>query len=359
MNNTNSNETSSGKEPHLEDLWQFAGQGLRASDFNTAMVHFYRGEVTRSNTWRKRLDITTNWAVITTGAALTFTFGTIDNTHLVIIADTLLVLFFLFIEARRYRYYELWTYRIRLMETEFYSGLLSPPFVPSSDWADKIVASLRNPTFPIGLAEAFGRRYRRNYAPIFLILALGWVVKIVTHPTPASSPIDFVQRAQVAGLSGWMVILIGIFVHATLMLIGLLTFSLHKSPGEVFDPSELTWKDRLGRLFRLAAWETLEVELPRFPLRIRARSTEQLVYVITDSDEAISAAVFKELGRGVTRLEGMGMYTGKPHHVLLCVYDSDQAQAFKRIVKRVDPEAFVIVTDARDVRGSGFRPLEA
>jgi hypothetical protein len=143
------------------------------------------------------------------------------------------------------------------------------------------------------------------------------------------------------------------------MLIGLLTFSLHKSPGEVFDPSELTWKDRLGRLFRLAAWETLEVDLPRLPLRIRARSTEQLVYVITDSDEAISAAVFKELGRGVTRLEGMGMYTGKPHHVLLCVYGSDQAQAFKRIVKRVDPEAFVIVTDARDVRGSGFRPLEA
>jgi uncharacterized membrane-anchored protein YitT (DUF2179 family) len=55
----------------------------------------------------------------------------------------------------------------------------------------------------------------------------------------------------------------------------------------------------------------------------------------------------------------MGMYTGKPRHILLCVYDRDQAQAFKRIVKRVDPEAFVIVTDARDVRGSGFRPLEA
>jgi uncharacterized membrane protein len=103
----NDNENSHQTEPHLEELWQFAGQGLRASDFNTALVHFYRGEVTRSNTWRNRLDITTNWAVITTDAALTFTFGTIDNTHLVIIADTLLVLFFLFIKARRYRYYEL------------------------------------------------------------------------------------------------------------------------------------------------------------------------------------------------------------------------------------------------------------
>jgi uncharacterized membrane-anchored protein YitT (DUF2179 family) len=81
--------------------------------------------------------------------------------------------------------------------------------------------------------------------------------------------------------------------------------------------------------------------------------------VITDNDKAISAAVFKELGRGVTRLEGTGMYTGKPHHVLLCVYNSNQAQKFKQIIKRVDPQAFVVVTDARDVRGSGFRPLEA
>jgi uncharacterized membrane-anchored protein YitT (DUF2179 family) len=53
------------------------------------------------------------------------------------------------------------------------------------------------------------------------------------------------------------------------------------------------------------------------------------------------------------------MYTGKSHHVLLCVYHSHQAQQFKKIVKRIDPEAFVIITDAKDVHGFGFRPLEA
>src|SRR5437588_10372767 len=36
-------------------------------EFNTAMAHFYRGEITRANTWRNRLDTTTNWAVLTTG----------------------------------------------------------------------------------------------------------------------------------------------------------------------------------------------------------------------------------------------------------------------------------------------------
>ena len=94
-------------EPNLEELWQFSGQGLRSGEFNTAMVHFYRAEVTRSNTWRQRLDATTNWAVVTTGAALSFAFGGISNTPTVILIDTFLVLMFLFIEARRYRYYEL------------------------------------------------------------------------------------------------------------------------------------------------------------------------------------------------------------------------------------------------------------
>lgn len=347
------------KPPQLEDLWQFAGQGLRASDFNTALVHLYRGEVSRSNTWRNRLDATTNWAVITTGAALSFTFGATDNTHLIIIVDTLFILLFLFIEARRYRYYELWTYRVRLIETNFYAGLLSPPFLPHSDWADKIAESLRNPTFPIGLGEAFGRRYRRNYASMFLILSLGWIVKVAVHPTPVHDLAGFVQRAQIGFVPGWLIILIGVLVQGTLVMIGLLTFTLHKSPGEVFSGEELTWQRRLNRLFHLAAWETLEIELPHFPFRPFTTPRQQLVYVISDNDEAIGAAVLKELGRGVTRLEGTGMYTGKPHHVLLCVYSGNQAQTLKNIVKRIDPKAFVIITDVKEVRGVGFRPLEA
>ncbi|MDQ3753521.1 MAG: DUF2270 domain-containing protein, partial [Acidobacteriota bacterium] len=42
-----------------------AGRKLSPSEFNAAMIHFYRGEVQRSNTWRNRLDTTTNWAVLT------------------------------------------------------------------------------------------------------------------------------------------------------------------------------------------------------------------------------------------------------------------------------------------------------
>jgi uncharacterized membrane protein len=346
-------------ETQLEDLWQFAGQGLRSSDFNTAMVHFYRGEVTRSNTWRNRLDATTNWAVITTGAALTFTFGDIDHTPLVIIVDTLLVLLFLLIEARRYRYYELWTYRVRLMETNFYGGLLSPPFLPKKDWADKISESLKNPAFPISLGEAFGRRYRRNYAPIFFILAFGWVLKVAVHPTPAANIFDIVQRAEVGFVSGWFIVVSGIVFHAILFSIGLFTTRLQDSPGEVFGKTELTWTRRIGRLFRLATWEALEIDVPHFNFRLFKESRQQLIYIISDKDEAISTAVLQKLGRGITRFEGTGMYTGENHHVLLCVYEQSQTKMIKQLIKEIDPNAFVVITDVKDVHGNGFRPLEA
>src|SRR6185295_7824618 len=48
---------------------------ITPAEFNTAMIPFYRGEVQRSNTWRNRLDTTTNWAVITAGATLSFVFS--------------------------------------------------------------------------------------------------------------------------------------------------------------------------------------------------------------------------------------------------------------------------------------------
>ena len=88
------------------------GRKLSNAEFNTAMVHFYRGEVQRSNTWRNRLDTTTNWAVITAGATLSFAFSSPNNPHFVIPINSVLVAFFLFMEARRYRYYEIWANRV-------------------------------------------------------------------------------------------------------------------------------------------------------------------------------------------------------------------------------------------------------
>ena len=80
--------------PEEEPVWTYRGYRLRASEFKTAMVHFFRAEIQRANVWRQRLDTTTNWAVVTTGAAITIAFNQSGH-HAVILLNTLLVTLFL------------------------------------------------------------------------------------------------------------------------------------------------------------------------------------------------------------------------------------------------------------------------
>src|SRR6195256_624568 len=103
---------------------------MAPAEFNTAMIHFYRGEVQRSNTWRNRLDTTTNWAVLTAGATLSFVFSSQNNPHFVIPINSILVAIFLLMEARRYRYYEIWSSRVRIIETGYFAHLLAPESAP-------------------------------------------------------------------------------------------------------------------------------------------------------------------------------------------------------------------------------------
>lgn len=341
--------------PDLEHVWEFAGQGLKSSDFNTAMVHFYRAEVSRSNAWRARLDATTNWAVITTGASLTFAFGSPENSPVVLIFNTILIILFLFIEARRYRYYELWTNRVRIMEQNFYAGLLSPPFMPHAEWADKITASLNNPRFPIGLAEALGRRYRRNYAPIFIILAVSWIVKIAIHPTEVNSWTEFLERASFGPVSGIVVIAVGVVVHTLLVAGGIFTVGLRESTAEVVSDSS-SGLVRMADKVRVATQEALEVELPRIR---QFDNRKQVIYVISDHAQEVGKAMMENLKHGVTLLEGQGLYTGQPRGIIFCAIDAKQIKQLKKVVHSVDKDAFVVVTQASDVLGRGFRPLEA
>src|SRR6516164_1980190 len=96
--------------------------------FNAAemgmLAHLYRGEMYRSKIWRTRLDATTNWAVATTGIALSVAFSTPSNSPLPLVLVALMALVFLAIEARRYRYFDIWRTRVRLMEVSMFVPLL-------------------------------------------------------------------------------------------------------------------------------------------------------------------------------------------------------------------------------------------
>ena len=95
---------------------------LSTGEFTTALVHLYRAEAARANTWRIRLDTTTNWAVVTTGVAISFALGGPESErHGVILLTSLLVTFFLLLESRRYRHYDIWQTRVHLLESDFFA----------------------------------------------------------------------------------------------------------------------------------------------------------------------------------------------------------------------------------------------
>ncbi len=77
-------------------------------------------------------------------------------------------------------------------------------------------------------------------------------------------------------------------------------------------------------------------------------------YIISDKSELIADRIMVQLQRGVTTLHGRGMYTGRNKDVLLCVLSRKQVPDIKQIVGETDPDAFVIVVEAREVLGEGF-----
>lgn len=225
--------------PSVASKPQLGTHTLTPSEFNTALVHLYRGEVGRANTWRVRLDGTTNWAVLTTGATLSFAFSSPSNTHVMILLNSLLILFFLFIEARRYRFYDLWRARVRLMETEFFAELLTPEDDDNAvNWRALLADELRRPRFSISLWEALGRRLRRNYLWIFGVLLMSWVVKVAIHPTPATSLHDLRTRIAIGLIPSWVVVLAGILFHLFLVVLLLTTRRAATPVGSEVEPRD-------------------------------------------------------------------------------------------------------------------------
>ncbi len=226
------------RSPELEAVWTYRGYRLDHGDFNAAMIHLYRAEITRANAWRARLDVSTNWAIISTGATITIGFGESNVHHSVMLLNLVLVTLFLFIEARRYRYFELWSYRIRLMEMNFFGALLVPPFQPAADWAQNLAESLQRPRFTVSYWEAFGRRLRRNYVWIYLVVQITWLAKLLLMPGDPLTLRRLVIRSSLGLVPGGAVLGMVLVFDLILVFIAIYTLRLHEASGEVLPPDE-------------------------------------------------------------------------------------------------------------------------
>jgi uncharacterized membrane protein len=340
-----------GKPQDVEEpVWTYRGYRLKTSEFVTAMVHLFRAEIQRANVWRQRLDTTTNWAVVSTGATLSIAFSQPDIHHGIIILNTLLVMWFLTIEARRYRYYELWSYRVRLMETDFYAAMLVPPFHPSPEWAESLAENLLSPRFPISVWEGLGRRLRRNYFWIFLILYASWAAKIWLFPQPAVNLHEIFERSAVGPIPGEIMILLGLGLYAALLILALATISMTHATGEVLPRFG---EDTLTHMFAMSGkpggWRPF--------LAASHRRRQLMALIITGQAETVSKRIMSDLGRGVTALSGKGMYTGQDRSILICALTVTEVHNLKHAVAKEDPGAFVVVSAAQEILGRGFNPL--
>ena len=92
-------------------------------------------------------------------------------------------------------------------------------------------------------------------------------------------------------------------------------------------------------------------------LVLEGPNSAQSYFIISDKSIEIAEKVMKELDRGVTALDAMGMYSQTEKKVLLCVVNRFEAMRLRRIIFSVDPRAFVISNKAHEVLGEGFKPV--
>ncbi len=193
--------TGSSPPPSFEDV------PLTRSEYITTMVHFYRGEMARANIWRTRLDTTTNWAVVTTGGMLSFAFSQPGHSHVTLLLAGALVAVFLGFEARRFRYFDVWRSRIRMIEENFLIPILRRNLIsPRSQWRDLVAEDLDAPTFKITYLQAVAMRLRRNYIWLYLVILTAWTGKLHLHPAPAASLGEVLGRMAIGPVPGGAVL---------------------------------------------------------------------------------------------------------------------------------------------------------
>jgi uncharacterized membrane protein len=193
-------------------------------EITNTLSHYYRGELGRMTSWRDRIDRTTNWAITVVAALLSVSLSTPTSHHGVLLFGIMLISLLLLIEARRYRFFDIYRVRVRLLERSYFAQVLSPEPELKPDWASAIAKSLRAPHFHLGYHEAIRRRLRRNYFWMYLILLLAWCLKISTPKLQAGGePVlqahswsYVVDNAALGPVPGWPVIVLVALVYLTI-----------------------------------------------------------------------------------------------------------------------------------------------
>src|SRR5688500_9145012 len=136
-------------------------------------------------------------------------------------------------------------------------------------WAQHLASDLITPHFTITEWEAVGRRLRRNYLWIFVLLALSWNLKVYLSPLPARDFDAFIDRAAVGLVPGWVVFMAGIVFNVAVFVFAIGTVRLREATGEVLPKHEFS----LRPFKRMTSWTAATTRRTT----VRARRARQRV----------------------------------------------------------------------------------
>ena len=206
------------------------------ASYATAMSHFYRGEIGRIMQWRARIDTTTHWAITTTTTIFTVSFSVREVPHIIFAFNLAIVSVMLWIEARRYRFYDAFRARLRMLEAHFLVPMLMhDKKLLEGDWRQMLAEDLLIPCFKISAFEAVGRLLKRNYVFIYVIILVAWLTKISLHaPSPITNWTTFYEALHVGKtIPGWGIAVI--FVVTVAVVLWLTIWTALKAAGEFSD----------------------------------------------------------------------------------------------------------------------------
>ncbi|MFQ5654590.1 MAG: DUF2270 domain-containing protein [Planctomycetota bacterium] len=212
----------------------------------TVLAHFYRGELQRSNVWRQKMDMTTNWAVVTTTALISVTFTNPASTHLILPIGSILIYLLLNVEGRRYRFFDVWRTRVRMLEVHLMvPALYSDRRLIEGNWREVLCNDLLVPSYKISYWEAIGRRLYRNYLWLFSLLLGSWVAKVIMYRQEMwGREVGIYEAFGINGMvPPWLVLGGAALFHLFLLGVLLGTWKLRRATGEIRrrDPNRKVW----------------------------------------------------------------------------------------------------------------------
>lgn len=205
------------------------------TSYVNAMSHFYRGELGRMMVWRQRLDATTTWAVTSTTTIIGVAFSLRDVPHVIFFFNWILLGILLWVEARRYRFYDAIRARVRMLEAHFIVPMLTAtPNAGDHRWSNWLRGDLLAPAFKMGRTEAITRRLRRTYGFIFLVVWVSWTLKILLRAEDAVGSLsEFWKAVHITGLpANFMLLVYGLATLSLISMLILITLGRHHDHDE-------------------------------------------------------------------------------------------------------------------------------